>query len=104
VGLTNRESSRELAFCAHVVSSGQPVVVPDTLLDNRFAENPLVTSEPRIRAYCGFPVFHDDGSCLGTLCMIDTRPRQFSEATLQRFGDLAALAQKELNSGSGRSP
>ncbi len=101
VGLGNRESSRELALCAHVVSSRQPVVVADTLLDDRFAENPLVTGEPRIRAYCGFPVFHEDGSCLGTLCMIDTRPREFSEATLQRFGDLATLAEKELNGGGG---
>lgn len=100
VGLTSRESSRELAFCAHVVSSSQPVVVTDTLLDDRFADNPLVTGEPRIRAYCGFPVFHPDGSCLGTLCMIDLRPRHFSEATLRRFGDLAALAQRELNSGA----
>ncbi len=97
VGCENKDGTREQAFCAHVVHERKPIVVSDTLLDHRFADNPLVTSGPRIRAYCGFPVFHEDGSCLGTLCMIDTRPRDFSEPMLQRLGDLASLAQKELN-------
>jgi CheY-like chemotaxis protein len=98
LGLGNRETSRELSFCAHAVSGRTPVIVPDTLLDNRFADNLLVVGEPRIRFYAGFPVFHTDGSCLGTLCLIDTRPRQFPKETLQRFEDLASLVQRELNS------
>src|SRR4029450_11473546 len=76
-GLSVTETSRELSFCGHVVLSRAPVIVPDTLLDDRFADNPLVTGEPRVRFYAGFPIFYTDGSCLGTLCLIDTRPRQF---------------------------
>jgi DNA-binding response OmpR family regulator len=97
-GLGVTETSRELSFCAHVVLSRAPLIVPDTLLDDRFADNPLVTGEPRVRFYAGFPIFYTDGSCLGTLCLIDTRPRQFPAATLQRFEDLASLVQQELNS------
>ena len=99
-GLELNETSRELAFCAHVVFSRKSMIVPDTLQDDRFADNPLVIGAPRIRFYAGFPVFHNDGSCLGTLCLMDTRPRQFPDATLQLFGDLACLAEQELNSGN----
>ena len=99
-GLGVEEMSRELAFCAYVVFSRKSMVVPDALQDDRFADNPLVTGEPRIRFYAGFPVFHDDGSCLGTLCLIDIRPRQFPESVLQLFADLASLAQQEMNSRS----
>ena len=74
------------------------LIVNDTLEDARFRDKPLVTGEPRVRFYAGFPVFYADGSCLGTLCLIDTRPRQFPAATLQRFEDLAGLVQQELNS------
>src|SRR5438132_9502233 len=97
-GLSVTETPRELSFCGHDVLNRAPVIVPDTLLDDRFADNPLVTGEPRVRFYAGFPVFYTDGSCLGTLCLIDTRPRQFPAATLQRFEDLAGLVQQELNS------
>ena len=98
VGLGVNETSRELAFCAHVALSRKPMIVSDTLLDDRFADSPLVTGGPRIRFYAGFPVFHNDGGCLGTLCLIDTRPRQFPDATIQLFTDLANVVQQELNS------
>jgi GAF domain-containing protein len=99
----SRETSREASFCGHVVLSRQPMIVADTLQDDRFADNPLVTGAPRIRFYAGFPLFHDNGSCVGTLCLIDTRPRQFGDGTLQLFGDLARLVQQELNSGQRTS-
>lgn len=100
VGLGVTETSRELAFCAHVTVSRKPMIVPDTHLDDRFADSPLVTGGPRIRFYAGFPVFHDNGGCLGTLCLIDTRPRQFSETAIQRFADLASVVQQEVNATS----
>src|SRR4029077_4595357 len=65
-GLGLTETSREVSFCGHVVLSRAPLIVPDTLLDDRFADNPLVTGEPRVRFYAGFPIFYTDGSCLGT--------------------------------------
>ena len=101
-GLDVSETSRELSFCAHAVVSREPLIVFDTLLDDRFADNPLVTSGPRIRFYAGFPIFHKGGSCVGTLCLIDTRPRQFSHNLIQRFQDLASIVEKELNSTLGR--
>ncbi len=100
LGLGVSETSRELAFCAHVTVSHKPMIVPDTHLDDRFADNPLVTGGPRIRFYAGFPVFHHNGGCLGTLCLIDTRPRQFPQTAIQRFADLASVVQQELNVGA----
>ncbi len=97
-----RETSRELSFCAHAVANREPLIVPDTFLDERFADNPLVAGEPRIRFYAGFPVFHANGSCLGTLCLVDMRPRQFPESSLQRMADLARLVEQELNADARR--
>ena len=98
IGLDVNETSRELAFCAHVVASREPMIVPDTHLDVRFADSPLVIGGPRIRFYAGFPIFHKNGSCMGTLCLIDTRPRTFPQTTIQMFADLANVVQEELNS------
>ena len=100
LGLQAAETPREMSICAHVVASRAALVVNDTLLDARFADNPLVTSGPRVRFYAGFPLFHPNGSCLGTLCLIDTRPRRLAPATLERLDDLALLVQEELSSGS----
>jgi CheY-like chemotaxis protein len=92
------ETSRELSFCAHVILVRKPMMVCDTLQNDRFADNPLVTGGPRIRFYAGFPIFHDDGSCIGTLCLIDTRPRNFPDATIRLLEDLAGVVQQELSS------
>jgi phosphoribosyl 1,2-cyclic phosphodiesterase/FixJ family two-component response regulator len=96
-GFSVTETPRDEAFCAHVVHSRKPMIVSDTHQDDRFADNPLVTGAPHIRFYAGFPIFHADGSCVGTLCLADNRPRQFPEATIRLFEDLARLVQQELN-------
>ena len=70
-----KETSRDAAFCAHVVYDREPMIVADTFLDARFADNPLVVNEPRIRFYAGYPLILDDGACIGSLCVFDTRPR-----------------------------
>ncbi len=100
-GLSSKETPREVAFCAHVVVLRQRLIIPDTLQDPRFAENPLVTEGPRIRFYAGFPLILPDGSCIGTLCFVDTRPRQFSEASLRAFEDLADMAKQEILTKNG---
>lgn len=95
-GLEIRQTSRELAFCAHAIHGAGPFVVPDATLDERFADNPLVTGEPRIRAYAGIPLRSSEGLALGTLCVIDHRPRDFTEAELDILRDLVDLARNEV--------
>ena len=96
-GLSARETSRDLAFCAHAVRLKADLVVPDTWLDDRFADNPLVVGEPRIRFYAGAPLILDDGTCLGTLCLIDTRPRQLSAEEFGLLHDLRDLVVLEIS-------
>ena len=99
-GLDTRETSRDAALCAHVVHSREPMIVPDTFQDPRFAGSPLVTNDPRIRFYAGCPLILDDGSCVGSFCLADTRPRALQEHDLARLHDLADLAVRELNGSS----
>jgi GAF domain-containing protein len=90
------ETPRESSFSAHVIAERQPLVVNDTLLDDRFADNPLVVNEPRIRFYAGSPIMLNDGSCVGTVSLIDTRPRWIDEPDLQLLEDLRDLAAVEM--------
>ena len=62
-------------FAHTSVYNREPMIVSDAFQDVRFADNPLVLNEPRIRFYAGYPLMLDDGSCIGTLCLLDTRPR-----------------------------
>jgi DNA-binding response OmpR family regulator len=96
VGLNTRETPREVAFCAHAVEQGADVVVPDTLLDDRFADNPLVVDGPRIRFYAGAPLLMGTGLCLGTLCIVDTRPRHLTAAELATLHDLRDMVLEQL--------
>jgi DNA-binding response OmpR family regulator len=73
VGINVKETSRDSAFAAHVVVNRTTLVVNDALLDDRFAENPLVIAEPRVRFYAGAPLILLDGTCIGTLSLLDTR-------------------------------
>ncbi|MCP9901509.1 GAF domain-containing protein [Cyanobium sp. Cruz CV13-4-11] len=96
-GLATCQTSRDLAFCTHAVLQRSDLLVADTWLDERFAENPLVLGEPRIRFYAGSPLILADGTCLGTLCLIDTRPRQLSGTELSLLHDLRDLVLLEIS-------
>jgi len=75
VGLAASESPRAVSFCAHALGQPELFIVPDAMLDARFADNPLVTGEPGIRFYAGSPLVSPEGSVLGTLCVMDRVPR-----------------------------
>jgi DNA-binding response OmpR family regulator len=100
-GCSLRETSRESSFCAHAILEHAVTVVPDTLLDSRFADNPHVTDEPHIRFYAGCPLASDCGRCVGTLCIIDVRPRELNEIQIGLLRDLGHLVERELSSGAG---
>jgi diguanylate cyclase (GGDEF)-like protein/PAS domain S-box-containing protein len=96
-GLDYCEAPRALAFCNHAIALDDMLVVPDTLLDERFVAHPHVTGAPHIRFYAGQPLHSVGGHPLGTLCLIDTAPRAFGDADRRMLSDLAQLVQDELN-------
>ena len=95
-GLDADETPREVAFCDYTIRNPEPMVVEDALLDDRFADNPLVAGEPGIRFYAGVPLRTRDGHNIGTLCAIDLKPRPISEKQLTVLEDLARLAVDEM--------
>lgn len=77
-GLSLSETSRDISFCGHAIMQSGPFVVRDAMDDQRFKDNPLVTSEPNIRFYAGSPLITPEGFKLGTLCVIDRVPRDLN--------------------------
>ena len=99
VGLEAAETPRSMSFCSAAIERPQDMmIVPDALLDARFRDNPLVTGEPGIRFYAGAPLRMPDGEALGTLCVIDRAPREFSLRERETLALLArqVVAQLEL--------
>lgn len=91
VGLDATETAREISFCGHVVFSNEYMIVENALEDERFSDNPLVTAGPEIRFYAGMPLTVLDGVTLGTLCIIDMKPRKLSKNEiniLKKFSEI----------------
>lgn len=98
VGLSAPEVSRDQSFCAYAITQPDLFVVPDASRDARFAQNPFVVGEPKIRFYAGAPLVTPDGCALGTLCVIDRVPRQLRPDQQQALTILArhVVSQLEL--------
>jgi diguanylate cyclase (GGDEF)-like protein len=96
IGLTVSETPRDISFCGHSILGEEVFIIPDASSDERFQDNPLVIDKPNIRFYAGCPLRALNGTQMGTLCIIDDKPRDFSEADLSALTDLAAMAEQEL--------
>jgi diguanylate cyclase (GGDEF)-like protein len=95
-GIEGRETPRDTSFCAHAIHDDAVMVVPNALADPRFADNPNVTGEPHVRFYAGCPLKAPGGARLGTLCIIDRKPRVLDAEDLAALRDLAAIVEDEL--------
>ncbi len=96
VGMTVSETSRDIAFCAHAIMQAEITIVPDATKDARFAANPLVKSEPKIRFYAGAPLVTTDNLALGTLCVMDHVPRKLSKDQTDALRALSGLVMSHL--------
>lgn len=96
IGLPVSETPRDISFCGHSILGEEVFIIPDASSDERFQDNPLVIDKPNIRFYAGCPLRALNGTQMGTLCIIDDKPRDFSEADLSALTDLAAMAEQEL--------
>lgn len=95
-GLEARETPRNISFCGHAVTLSAPLVVPDALEDPRFADNPLVIGHPYVRFYAGAGLRLPYGQVVGTLCVMDRRPRTFDRLDVAVLCGLRDLVVEEL--------
>jgi anti-sigma regulatory factor (Ser/Thr protein kinase) len=97
VGLSIRETARNVSFCTHAIERPDEItVVPNALHDQRFVNNPFVVNDPKIRFYAGAPLVTPDGYALGTLCVVDSVPRTLTAAQLHALGALRRQTQAQL--------
>jgi diguanylate cyclase (GGDEF)-like protein len=97
-GLDATETPRDISFCGHAILGDELFYIPNALEDERFADNPLVVEEPEIRFYAGSPLLAANGHKLGTLCLIDSRPRELNEEDKILLRDLAVVIEQEIAS------
>ncbi|GAC1312476.1 MAG: hypothetical protein NVSMB16_09320 [Acidimicrobiales bacterium] len=101
-GMTARETPRDLSVCAHAILGEDVFCVPDMFVDERFADHPGVVGAPRMRFYAGVPLTLTDGHTVGTLCVIDHRPRVLDAAQLDELRYLGRLVSGELEATAAR--
>lgn len=95
-GVEATEMPRELSFCTHAIEQDEPFIIRDALKDKRFLDNPVVAGDANVRFYVGIPLKTPDGYNIGTLCAVDTKPRDLSGTELNLLRDLAKLVVDEL--------
>ncbi len=95
-GIDLVETPRDISFCGHAILQDTPLVVPDLTLDSRFATSPLVTGIPHARFYAGMPVSVESGINVGTLCVLDTKPRDLDDHQVAMLRDFGGLVEQQL--------
>lgn len=100
IGSLEQDLPRSIAFCTATLRGGGPLVVPDTLTDERFRDHPLVAEEPHLRFYAGHPLRGPGHWVVGIICLADQRPRAFTHEDQQAFHRLAVDVEAELPTGS----
>ena len=96
LGLAVGETSRDISFCGHAILENNCFIIEDASKDERFHDNPLVVGEPYIKFYAGCPIQYSDDSNLGTLCIIDSKPRHFTKEDHDALIDLAKTVENEI--------
>ncbi len=96
IGLNATGTPREVAFCAHTIMDNTPLIIPDARQDERFKDNPLVLGEPNIAFYAGVPLCIDNSKNLGTLCVIDNKPRNLNDSQISLLKSLAEIVEGQI--------
>ena len=96
-GMELSETPRDISFCGHTILGDGAFVIPDALQDERFCDNPMVAGPPHVRFYAGCPLRGPGGRKLGTLCIIDSKPRAFSDEDVEMLVDLALMVEREFS-------
>jgi GAF domain-containing protein len=96
IGLELEETPRDISFCTYTIKQRDPLLISDTTKDDRFAANPLVLGDPGIRSYAGIPLRTADGYNIGSLCAIDTKVREFTDAELALLDKFARIVVADL--------
>lgn len=95
-GLAVTQTPRDISFCQYPILFMKPLIVPNTLEDERFAQNPLVAHAPKVRFYAGAPIILDSGYPVATICIMDIEPRSFSAEDLEILQEIGALVKREF--------
>lgn len=95
-GVNDRQTARDISFCHHAIQNTVPLVVPDATEDSRFASSPLVTGPMNVRFYAGMPLINGEGFALGSLCVVDSKPRMPTQEQMDLLRELAAQALHEM--------
>src|ERR1700748_1152857 len=98
VGAAGKEDPRDVSFCSHAILAPWTTVIKDAREDARFHDNPLVTGDPNIRFYAGHPVSGPGGETIGTLCVIDDKPRAAADFDAKALAEFAAMVEAEVAS------
>ncbi len=96
-GIEHSELPRRTSFCGHAILQDDLFVIPDTLKDQRFFDNPLVQKKPKIRFYAGYPISSFDNFKIGTFCMMDNKPKKINQNDAEIFKTLALIVEHDIN-------